>query len=56
MHPAGLRIMTRVMNRVLSAVDLSSHDRVAQAVRELKRIKPHCRWTEGTWEELGGLA
>ena len=55
MHPAGLRIMTRVMSRVLSAVDLSSQDRVAQAARELVKIKPYCRWTEGDWEELDGL-
>ena len=37
----------------------SGHAKLAapQVVRaELARIKPFCRWTDGAWEELGGLA
>jgi DGQHR domain-containing protein len=56
MHPAGLRIMGRVMNRVLPAVDLAADDRIQQAVRELKKVQPLCRWTDGVWESLDRLA
>lgn len=56
MHPAGIRIMGKLMNRVLPVVNLSATDRVQRVVRELKRIQPLCRWTSGTWEELDQLA
>lgn len=56
MHPAGIRIMGRLMNRVLPAVDLAADDLVEQACRELKKIQPLCRWTGGVWESLNGLA
>jgi DGQHR domain-containing protein len=56
MHPAGIRIMGRLMNRVLPAVDLAADDRIHQAARQLEKIKPLCRWTSGVWEALDGLA
>ena len=55
MHATGIRIMGRLMNRVLPAVDLSADDRVRKAIRELKKIQPNCRWTSGVWEELDSL-
>jgi DGQHR domain-containing protein len=55
MHSAGLRAMGRLMDRVMGAV-AQDERRTAKAVtRELERIRPFCRWTAGTWEELGGL-
>lgn len=56
MHPVGIRIMGRLMNRVLPAVDLSADDRVEQTSRELEKIESFCRWTAGVWEPLDGLA
>jgi len=56
MHPVGIRIMGRLMNRVLPAVDLAADDRVEQASRELEKIQSLCRWTAGVWEPLDGLA
>jgi len=56
MHASGIRIMGRLMNRVLPAVDLAVDDRVRQATRELKKIQASCRWTSGSWEELDALS
>ena len=56
MHGAGVCAMGRLMDRVMGSIDLRS-SRAPQLVRaELLSIKPICRWTEGNWEELGGLA
>lgn len=56
MHPAGIRIMGRVMNRVLPAIDLAATNRVPRVIRELKSIQHLCRWTSGVWEDLDQLA
>lgn len=55
MHSAGLISMGKLMDRVvghLSAVDAL---RVSHVERELKLVAPVCRWTSGSWTELGGL-
>ncbi|GAA3043164.1 hypothetical protein GCM10010464_04070 [Pseudonocardia yunnanensis] len=52
MHGAGIRAMSRLLERVMVHVDLRSKDPVAAAQRELARIAPLCRWTEGTWQDL----
>lgn len=55
MHGAGIRAMGRLMDRVMSPVDVD-RPHAADLVRgELERVRPHCRWTGGSWEELGGL-
>ena len=43
------------MDRVMSTVDVERKEASAMVKREVKRIKSYCRWTSGTWEELGGL-
>ena len=55
MHGAGIRAMGRLMDRIIPAVQLRRSDRSGQIERELKKIAPVCRWTSGTWDELGGL-
>jgi DGQHR domain-containing protein len=55
MHGVGIRAMGKLMDRVMSTIDVN-HPRVHQLVKnELERIKPVCRWTSGVWEELGDL-
>jgi DGQHR domain-containing protein len=55
MHGAGIRAMGRLMDRVMSIVDVD-HPKASSLVRrEITRIRPHCRWTSGVWEELNGL-
>ncbi|MFD4639403.1 DGQHR domain-containing protein DpdB [Lentzea sp. NPDC058436] len=52
-HGAGIRAMGRLMDRVLVAVDPLRDDAPELVRRELAKIAPECRWTSGTWEELG---
>jgi DGQHR domain-containing protein len=53
MHGAGIRAMSRLLERVIVHVDLRGRDPVAAVERELARVAPLCRWTDGTWEDLG---
>jgi DGQHR domain-containing protein len=53
MHGAGIRAMGRLMDKVMATVDLRRDDVDAQVVADLALVAPHCRWTSGTWEDLG---
>ena len=55
MHGAGIRAMGRLMDRVMGSVRTDEKGASAQVKRELHRVKDVCRWTEGAWEDLGGL-
>jgi DGQHR domain-containing protein len=53
MHGAGIRSMGKLMDRIMSP--LNPHDDLTpkQVMADLELIAPHCRWTEGIWDELG---
>jgi DGQHR domain-containing protein len=53
MHGAGIRAMGRLMDRVLATV--SPHDPQAPELikADLEKVAPVCRWTQGTWDDLG---
>ena len=55
MHGAGLRAMGRVMDRMMGSVN--PHDRKTQirVKRQLRLLRPVCKWTYGVWDELGGM-
>lgn len=53
MHGVGIRAMSRLMDRVMAQVDLRAKDPEKAVKIELTRIAPLCRWTDGTWDELG---
>jgi DGQHR domain-containing protein len=55
MHGAGIRIMGRLMDRIMSWVNCRDSQATEYAERELLHIAPVCRWTEGVWDELNGL-
>jgi hypothetical protein len=56
MHGVGIRAMGKLMDRIMASVDLRSKD-AAKLVRiELQSIATTCRWTDGEWEQLGGIA
>jgi DGQHR domain-containing protein len=56
MHGVGIRSLGKLMDRIMASID-PFDSRAAQAVaKELKTIAPVCRWTSGTWEELGGIS
>lgn len=55
MHGVGIRSMGRLMDRVMSSVDPTADGAVERVEVDLARIAPLCRWTSGSWEQLGGI-
>jgi len=53
MGGVGIRAMGRLMERVMAHVDVHESDPVKSAEAELALVAGQCRWTSGTWEELG---
>jgi DGQHR domain-containing protein len=53
MGGVGIRAMGRLMDRVMVHVDANKPGAEAATRIELSRIADHCRWTSGTWNELG---
>ncbi|MER5418948.1 DGQHR domain-containing protein DpdB [Streptosporangium roseum] len=53
MHGAGIRAMGRLMDRILGAVDPLRKDAPETVRKHLALIAPYCRWTSGSWGELG---
>jgi DGQHR domain-containing protein len=52
MHSAGIQAMGFLMDRVMPR--LAGHgDQSAEIRKALRRIAPHCAWTEGKWDSLG---
>ncbi|EWC61180.1 tgtA5 cluster protein 1 [Actinokineospora spheciospongiae] len=52
MHGVGIRAMGRLMDRVMTHVDLSADDVVERIRAELAPVAARCRWTSGRWDEL----
>lgn len=52
MHSAGVRAMGQLMDQIMLRADGSASPE-AEVRQSLARIAPHCRWTDGVWEELG---
>lgn len=52
MHSTGIEAVGYLMDRLLGRPDAAA-DPYAHALSALQRIAPHCRWTEGRWDELG---
>ena len=53
MHGVGIRAMGRLMDRVMTHVRDDDPQAKERAAEELSLIAPRCRWTSGTWEDLG---
>lgn len=51
MHGAGIRSMSRLMDRVMTNVDVNAADALPATRKELELVSPLCRWTSGTWDE-----
>lgn len=52
MHGVGIRAMGRLMDRVMTNVNLSTNGVVEHIRDELSLIAPRCHWTSGKWDEL----
>lgn len=55
MHGVGIKSMGKLMDRVMAVVDVTDPKAHAFVRNELEKIKPYCRWTEGVWEDIGGI-
>jgi hypothetical protein len=55
MHGVGIRSLGKLMDRIMATIDPSSENAIASIIKELKLVSPCCRWTDGTWEELGNM-
>lgn len=53
MHGAGIRAMGRLMDRILGTIDPIRSDAPDRVREHLALVAPRCRWTAGSWEELG---
>ena len=51
MHSAGIAAMTVLMDRIMSRA-APGEDLQLHAIQALGRIAPHCRWTNGRWQDL----
>jgi DGQHR domain-containing protein len=52
MHSAGIQAMGVLMDRIMTR--LHGHgDPRHEIQHSLHRLRPYCRWTDGTWEGLG---
>jgi DGQHR domain-containing protein len=52
MHSAGIQAMGYLMDRIMPR--FAGHPDMQGEVRKaLRKIAPHCAWTEGRWETLG---
>jgi hypothetical protein len=52
MHSAGIRAMGALMDQVVLRADAAPCPE-ADIARSLERLAPHCRWTDGAWDDLG---
>lgn len=52
MHSAGIEAMGVLMDRIYARLTRPEED-YKSIRRELERVAPYCRWTEGIWEPLG---
>ncbi|MEU1427345.1 DGQHR domain-containing protein DpdB [Nocardia sp. NPDC005746] len=53
MHGAGIRAMGRLMDRILGTVDPLREDSPERIREHLALVVPYCRWTAGTWNDIG---
>jgi DGQHR domain-containing protein len=51
MHSAGIRAIGALMDPIMLRAD-STQSPVEEIRQSLKRLAPHCRWTEGVWDRL----
>lgn len=53
MHGAGIRAMGRLMDKIMSPRNLDDEHTSRVVMADLELVAPSCRWTAGSWEELG---
>jgi len=56
MHGVGIRSLGKLMDRIMASIDPFDQRAPQLVAKELKAISPVCRWTDGTWDDLGGIS
>jgi hypothetical protein len=51
-HSAGIQAMGVLMDRIMTRLHGRGDPR-NEIQLSLHRLRPHCHWTEGTWDALG---
>jgi hypothetical protein len=52
MHSAGIEAMGVLMDRIYARLNGADED-LLRVRKELELVAPACRWTRGTWDDLG---
>lgn len=53
MHGTGMFAIGALMDNIMKNVDPNDQKIEARITKELTKLKPYCKWSSGTWEELG---
>lgn len=53
MHGTGIFAIGALMDTIMRNVNPNDKKIEARVTKELSKLKPHCRWSSGNWEELG---
>lgn len=56
MHSVGIRAMGGLMDRIMPGIDPSHPNALEHVEQELQPLQAVCKWTEGQWTDLNGLA
>ena len=52
MHGVGIRAMGRLMDRMMTSMNLNDRETPNKIRVGLKRIAPYCHWTSGRWDGI----
>ena len=55
MHGVGIKSMGVLMDHIMNTIPTHSPNAIEEIKQKLESLKPHCAWTEGTWEQLNGI-
>jgi len=53
MHGTGIFAIGALMDTIMRNVNPNDKKIELRILKELTKLKPYCRWSSGTWEELG---
>jgi len=56
MHSVGIRSMGQLMDRVMPGIPVGHKSALADVEAELRPLRHVCRWKEGRWTDLDGIA
>ena len=56
MGGAGMKAMGVLMDRIMNSIDVDLPEAGKHIRTRLAPIKPYCAWTQGTWDQLNGMA